>query len=99
MNMSEKEFGEMGLPAFFLKLLYHNKAQLQQQQLIANVIREHAFQVINIQLDAKHKLSSAEQLWRYDWDKKTEGEQKLKEQTPEQLKELVMKANKIFSGV
>lgn len=99
MGMSEKEFGEMGPPAFFLKLLYFNKSKLQRQQFIAEVIREHAFQLINIQLDAKHKLKSSDKLWRYQWDKAEEGAKTRLEQTPEELKEMVRKANKIFSGI
>lgn len=96
--MSEVEFGEMAPPAFFLKLFYFNQQQDQRHRFLADLTRLHAFNVINIQLDPKHKLTSPQQLWSYEWeeqkDKKT-----TKKQTKEELKELVRQANRIFSGI
>lgn len=94
--MSEKEFGEMGVTAFFLKLFFFNKKTENAERVLAELIRNQTYLLINIQLSEKNKYKDPQQMWQLPWDKQTK---KVKHLTKEELKEQVLQANKIFSGI
>lgn len=94
MGMTEKEFGEMGVQTFFLKLFYFNKAKEANQKFIAEVERLQTVQLINIQLDPKNRFKTPQELFKYAWEE----EKPVGKQDPEQLAKLVAKANKILNG-
>lgn len=95
MGMCEKEFGDMDVPTFFLKLFYFNKFQEEKVRIIAELVRAQTFHLINIQLDKLHKFKSPAEMWAMEWDKE---EKKRIEYTPEQFQEILNKANNILSG-
>lgn len=96
MGMTEKEFGEMGITTFFLKLFYFNKRKDADSRLMADLIRSQTYFLVNLQLSEQNKFKNPQQMWRFPWE---EDENRPKPMTKEQLSELVLKANKIFSGI
>ena len=96
MGMTEKEFGEMGVQTFFLKLFYFNQKREGEMRFNAEIARLQTFALINIQLSEKHKLKKPQDMFKYTWEE--EEERKTKPQDPQTLAELVAKANKILNG-
>lgn len=94
MGISEKEFGEMGIPTFFLKLFYFNKGKEENQRFLADLARLQTMQLINIQLDPKSRFKDPQDIFQYSW----EMEKPSGKQDPEQLAKMVAKAKKILNG-
>ena len=94
MGMSEKEFGEMGVQTFFLKLFYFKKAKEENLRFIAEIERLQTLQLINIQLKPENRIKNPQELIKYSWEE----EKPTGKQDPEQLAKMVAKANKILNG-
>lgn len=95
MGMSEKEFGEMGVQTFFLKLFYFKKAKEENLRFIAEIERLQTLQLINIQLNPENRIKNPQELIKYSWEE----EKSTGKQDPEQLAKLVAKANRILNGI
>lgn len=96
MGMSEKEFGEMGVQPFFLKLFYFKKQRTEQWQFYAALARLQTYHLINIQLDAKHKLKDPKDLYVYEWEMEPRS---TKAQDPQKIAAMVAKAKELMNGI
>lgn len=95
--MTEEEFGRMSPPAFFLKLFYFKKQQIERMRFDAEVARLQTFHLINIQLAPKDKFPTPEDMYRYSWEIEKKNSFTAP-QDPAQLAKLVEKANAILNG-
>lgn len=68
MGMSEREFGEMHLGTFFLKLHYFFKAIEIKRKEAAELIRTQTLYLINIQLTPSDRLKDPRSFWPLPWD-------------------------------
>ena len=94
MNMSEKEFGEMELSTFFLKLFYFRKQQEEVMRYQAELSRLQTFHLINIQLSEKNKFAKPQDMYTFEWEEK---KVQTNTMTQQELAEEVRKAKKILN--
>lgn len=91
MNMKVVEFEEMRLGDFFLKLRYFLKKREDEMLFIANLIRMQTLELLNVQIEPKHRIQSVQDLWCFPWeneDKKVEHVDLNSETVKQELKNL-----------
>ena len=87
----------MEMSTYFLKLFYHNKEKEQERRFYGELIRLQTLQLLNIQIDAAHKIRKAEDLWQFPWEEKEiEGEQLTEEQKRKRVKYLCELATRLL---
>jgi hypothetical protein len=91
--MTEKELEEMEMSVYFLKLFYHNKEEEGKRRYYGELLRMQTMQLLNIQLDAAHKIKRAEDVWKFPWEE-VESEQLTEEQMKKRVKYLCELARK-----
>lgn len=68
LNMSLKEFEEMEVGVFFLKLFYFNQLQAQKDRFQAELARMQTVQLINIQLSREDRITDPREFWPFPWE-------------------------------
>ena len=66
MGMSEREFWYISPRAFYNKVRGFN--QLRQAEY--EIIRLQTVELLNIQIEKKHRIKSPDKLWQFPWDQK-----------------------------
>ena len=69
MNMKVVEFEEMRLGDFFLKLHYFTKQREDEIFFTSNLVRMQTIELLNIQIDPKHRIKDVQELWRFPWER------------------------------
>lgn len=95
--MTEKELEEMEMSAFFLKLFYKNQYDENSRRYYGELLRIQTMQLLNIQLDTKHKIHRAEDVWSFPWDNDKEVEL-TDEQKKERVRYLCKLARRVLNG-
>lgn len=70
--MKVVEFEEMRLGDFFLKLRYFLKKREDEMLFIANLIRMQTLELLNVQIEPKHRIQSVRDLWCFPWENEDE---------------------------
>lgn len=68
LKMQVKEFWEMRLKDFFLKLHYYTNERQQKIEMYSNLVRLQTLTLVNLQLDTKHRISDPRKLWLFPWE-------------------------------
>ncbi len=78
--MGEREFLEMRIGTFFLKLHFYLRKRDEENRLSAELVRYQTWHLINIQLAQSDKIKQPSDFWKFKWEEKEEGENKSTEE-------------------
>ena len=84
--MTPREFYEMRLKHFFMKLQEYNRHRENETRMNAELVRLQTTALINVQLKPADKINP-QQLWRLPWDDENATEKTMNQLSKEELQQ------------